>query len=128
MRSARPLVRNCCCRKAAPTPPLPWSRSTRRWAPAGRSHLVGTKRENCHEDFFLERERHSRGAQEGAVPAVSRPASARYRLSAGDQGRARTIRDRFTRLPRVLEFGGEEGLFGHRNFLEGRAAVRRQRL
>jgi len=52
----------------------------------------------------------------------------RYRLSAGDQGRARTVRDRFTRLPRILEFRREEGLFGHRDFLEARTAVRSQRL
>ena len=86
------------------------------WARAGRSS----------EAAFLERERHPGRPEEGPVPAVSAGPSARCRVPAGDQGRARPDRDRPAGLPRILEFRGQEGLLGHRHLLEGEAAQRHQ--
>src|SRR5580658_10948 len=78
---------------------LPRAKRTAPLHNGGFDSWVATGWDVSYEDLFVERQRHSRRAQEGAVPAVPRFVPPRYRLSARDQGRARTVRNRPARLP-----------------------------
>src|SRR5690606_14114159 len=84
--------------------------------------------ERTNEAAFLERERDPIGREEGVVRALREKVQAGHPVPARDKSAAWADRDRSSGLLRVLAFGNEEGLLGHGDLFQARAALRRQRL
>ena len=82
----------------------------------------------AHETLLLERQRHSCRRQERHLSEIHRRTQARHPVPAGNQGGERPGGDRPPGLPRVLELGRKEGLFGHGHLLEAGTHQGHQRL